>query len=149
MVRTSHPELPKMKWPYLSSWVTNKKNKDTFFCSTFKVWESKVSLFFQFMVQGPRYWAFFPWRCYELLLLRFKRRNGHISAPGPQIKKLRTLSFLQLVKFEKVKYPHFLNLWLRGRHIGLFSRDDGTYSSSWGSKDKMSIFWLLSHKWKK
>ena len=57
-------------------------------------------------------------------------KNAHILPPEPQIKKLRTLSFLQLLKFEKVKYPHFLNLWLRGRHIGLFSRDDGTYSSS-------------------
>ena len=38
----------------------NPKNKDTFFSSTFKVWESKVSLDFKFMVQGPRYWHFLP-----------------------------------------------------------------------------------------
>ena len=60
----------------------------------------------------------------------FKRWNCHISAPGPQIKKLRTLSFLQLLKFEIVKYPYFFNLWPRGRDIGLFSLDNGTNSSS-------------------
>ena len=106
------------------------KTKDTFLSSTLKVWESKVSLFFWYMAQGLRYWHFSPWRWHVLLLLRFKRRNGHISAPGPQIKKLRTLSFLQLLKFEKAKYPYFFNLWPRGRDIGLFSLDDGTYSSS-------------------
>ena len=59
------------------------------------------------MAQGPTYWPFFPWLWNVLLLLRFKRRNGQISAPGPQIKKIRTLSFLQLLNFEKAKYPHF------------------------------------------
>ena len=37
MVRTPLPELQKMKWPYLVSWAKNKKNKATFFSSTFKV----------------------------------------------------------------------------------------------------------------
>ena len=128
--RTLLPKLQKIKWPYLGSWATNKKTKDTFFSSTFKDWESKVSLVFQFMAQGPRYLPFFPWRWHVLLLLRFKRNNAHISAPGPQIKKLRTLSFLQLLKFEKAKFPYFFNLWPRGRDIGLFSLDDGTYSCS-------------------
>ena len=102
------PEVQKTQWPYFGSWATNKKTKDTFFSSTLKVWESKVSLFFWYMAQGLRYWHFFPWRWYVLLLLRFKRRNGHILAPGPQIKKLRTLSFLQFLKFEKARYPFFL-----------------------------------------
>ena len=34
-------------------------------------------------------------------------QNANILAPGAQIKKLRTLSFLQLLKFEKAKYPYF------------------------------------------
>ena len=72
------------------------------------------------MAQEPRYWPFFLWQCHVLLLLRFKRRNVHISAPGPQIKKLRTLSFLQLLKFEKAKYPYFFYLWPRGQDIGIF-----------------------------
>ena len=37
-----------------------------------------------------------------------KGENANIVAPGPQIKKLRTLSFLQLLKFKKAKYPHCL-----------------------------------------
>ena len=54
-----------------------------------------------------------------------KWENANISAPGPQIKKLRTHSFLQLLKFEKAKYPYFFNLWLRGRDIGLlFEREN-------------------------
>ena len=52
-----------------------KKSKDTFFSSTLKVWESKVSLFFLFMAKGPRYWLYFLWRWHALLLLRFKRCN--------------------------------------------------------------------------
>ena len=43
------------KWPYLGSWATNKKTKVTFFSSTFKVWESKVSLLFWFVAKEPRY----------------------------------------------------------------------------------------------
>ena len=46
---------------------------------------------------------------------------AYISAPGPQIKKLRTLSFLQLLKFEKAKYPYFFDLWPRGQDIGILS----------------------------
>ena len=95
----------------LGSWAINKKTKDPFVFSTLKVWESKVSLFFWYMVQGLRYWQFFLWRWHVRLLLRFKRRNGHISAPGPQIKKLRTFSFLQLLKFEKAKYPYFFFIY--------------------------------------
>ena len=55
---------------------------------------------------------------------------ANISAPGPKIKKVRTLSFLQLLKFEKAKHPYFFNLWPRVQDIGLFLIDDGTYSSS-------------------
>ena len=73
------------------------------------------------MAKGPNYCPFFPWRWHVLLLQRFKRHNGHISAPGPQIKKLRTLSFLQLLKFEKAKYPYFFDLWPRGQDIGILS----------------------------
>ena len=54
MSRTLLPKFQKIKWPYLGSWATNKKTKDTFFSATFKVGESKVPLVFQFMAQGPR-----------------------------------------------------------------------------------------------
>ena len=88
------------------------------FLQLLKFEKAKYPYFFNLW---PRYLAFFPWRWYELLLLRFKRRNGHISAPGQKIKKLRTLSFLQLLKFEKAKYPYFFDLWPRGQDIGILS----------------------------
>ena len=59
MARTPPPEVQKTQWSYFGSWPTNQKTKDTFFSSTFKVSESKVSLFFLFMALGPRYWDFF------------------------------------------------------------------------------------------
>ena len=58
MLRTPPPEVQKTQWPYLGSWAKNQKIKDTFFSSTFKVWKSKVSIFFKFMVQGRIYWHF-------------------------------------------------------------------------------------------
>ena len=44
---------------------------------------------------------------FEALRVRFELSSeeeiANISAPGPKIKKIRTLSFLQLCKFEKSK----------------------------------------------
>ena len=48
IIRTPLPELQKMKWPYLGSWTTNKKSKDTLLSQTLKVEEKKVSLVFHF-----------------------------------------------------------------------------------------------------
>ena len=42
---------------------------------------------------------------------------ANISAPGPQIKKLRTLCFLQLEKLKKRKWPSFCDLWPRSRDM--------------------------------
>merc|ERR1712240_939824 len=81
MARPPPPEVQKTQWPYFGSWATNQKTKDTFFSSTFKVRENKVSLFFHFMAQGPRYWPLFRSRWYILLLhivifLIFKGSRG-------------------------------------------------------------------------
>ena len=76
------PEAQKTQCPYFRSWATNQKTKDTFFSSTFKVWESKVSLFFQFMAQGPRYWPFFPWRWHVLLLFLLKSDSPEEALPS-------------------------------------------------------------------
>ena len=75
MARTPPPEAQKTQWPYFSSLATNRKTKDTFFSSTFKVWESKVSLVFSFMAQGPRYWHFPTWRYHVLYFISFKNRE--------------------------------------------------------------------------
>ena len=61
---------------------------------------------------------------FEALGVRFELSSveeiANISAPGPQIKKVRTLSFLQLLKFEKSKCPYFFDLWPRSRDIANF-----------------------------
>ena len=61
---------------------------------------------------------------FETLGARFQLSSeeeiDNISAPGPQIKKIRTLSFLQLLKFEKAKCPYFFDLWPRSRDISNF-----------------------------
>ena len=44
-----------IKWPYLGSWATNQKSKDTLLSQTLKVEEKKVTLVFLFVAQEPRY----------------------------------------------------------------------------------------------
>ena len=128
--RTLLPKFQKMKWPYLGSMATNKKTKDIFFPVTFKVWESRVSFFFFNLWPRGRDIGLFSlddgtysssWGS--------KERNGHISAPGPKIKKLRTLSFLQLLKFEKAKCPYFVHFWPGGQDICIFPT--WRYSAKW------------------
>ena len=131
MARTPPPEAQKTQWPFLGSWATNQKTNDTFFSSTFKVWESKVSLVFRFMAQGPRYWPFFPWRWDKRLLLRFKRSNCHISAPGPQIKKTKDTFFYSIFNVWESEESLFFQFMARGQDIGFFSLGDGTYSCAW------------------
>ena len=46
---------------------------------------------------------------------------ANISAPGPKIKKVRPLSFLQLLKFEREKCPQICDLWPRSLVIAIFS----------------------------
>ena len=42
-------------------------------------------------------------------------------APGPQIKKVRALSFLQLLKFEKAKCPYFFDFLPKSRDMTISS----------------------------
>ena len=56
------------KCQYLGSLATNHKTKDTLLSQTLKVEEKKVSLFFLFMAQGPRYWQFLPLTMIRTLL---------------------------------------------------------------------------------
>ena len=52
--------------------------------------------------------------------LSFKLENGRISAPEPQIKKIRVLYFLQLLKLQKAKCLYFFCLWPRSRDMAIF-----------------------------
>ena len=47
-------------------------------------------------------------------------QSGHISAPVQELRKLKALYFLQLLKFEKTKCPYFLQFLLRGWDIAIF-----------------------------
>ena len=133
------------KVQYLGPLAINWKNKDILLSQTLKVEEKKVSLIFYLWLRTLSFlqllkfekakypYIFNLWprgRDIELFSLDdgtyssswgSKERNGHISAPGPQIKKLRTRSFLQLLKFEKAKCPYFFHLWPRGRDMAIFS----------------------------
>ena len=77
IARTLHQDLQKKKWSYLGSWALNKKTKDTFFSSTFKVGESKLSLDFWFMAQGPRYCHFLPPGVAVFLAATVWHQNDH------------------------------------------------------------------------
>ena len=117
IARTLHQNLQKKKWSYVGSWALNQKTKDTFYSSTFKVSESRVSLVFLLLVQEPRYWQFFP---LTIALTSYPElQTKKWSYLGP-IKKLRTLYFVQLLKFEKAKCPYFFDSWPRSRDIDNF-----------------------------
>ena len=77
-------------WSYLGSKALNQKPKD------------KVSLIFLFLAHEPRYWPFLPLMIAQTLHLSFKIRNVHISAPGPQNRKVRLLCFLKTWRKESV-----------------------------------------------
>ena len=85
---------------YLENGATKRKNKSTFFSRNFKVGEIKVTLFFDFMLSEPSYGHF-------VILSQGHghnfQQNGQISGTEYQDKKIRALSFLQLLKFEKAK----------------------------------------------
>ena len=84
-------------------WI--KKQRSLSFLQLLKCEKAKCPMFFEPSPRGQDIGIYSPWWRYVLHFLTFKRWNGHISAPGPQIKKIRTLSFLQLLKFEKAKCP--------------------------------------------
>ena len=103
------------KWPYLGPWASNQKNKGTFLSLTFKVGEKKVPLVFWFEAHRLIYGHFLLSTIVRWLNDIGKWENGHISAPEPQIKKLKALSFLQLWKLKKGKCLFFI--WRSGAEI--------------------------------
>ena len=69
---------------YLENGATKRKNKSTFFSRTSKVGESKVTLFFDFMLSEPSYGHF-------VILSQGHghnfQQNGQISGMGTEMKK--------------------------------------------------------------
>ena len=79
--------------------------------------------------------------------VRFKLSSeeeiANISAPGPKIKKVRTLFFLKLLKLNKRKCPYFFDFWPRSRDIGNSSSDDNSNLTPRTSKEEMLLSRLL------
>ena len=96
-------KLQKIKWPYLGSWATNQKTKDTFFSSTFKVRESKVSLVFEFMAQGPRYWHFPTFMISCTLLPELQKIKWPYLGPWAINEKTKDTLLSQTFKVEEKK----------------------------------------------
>ena len=76
-----------------------------------------------------------------------KNENVAISwLQGLKSKKQRTLSFLQLLKFEKVKCPYFFDLLPGAEILTISFSDDNSNLTPSASKEEMVISWLLGIK---
>ena len=106
MVHTSLLELQEIKWPYIGSWASNQKNKDTFFSSTFKVWESKVSLVLWFVAQEPRYWHFLPLMMVRTPAIKVKINMGFEGTLIHMLEQKQTYPWHPSTPEEQIK--HFL-----------------------------------------
>ena len=106
------------KWSYLSSWATNHKTKDTLLSQTLKVEEKKVSLFFWFVAQEPRYGHFIFWRSGSEVRSIFKGSKGQYLGPWATNKKTKdtllsqtffsSLTFILVYKYiEEINAPVF------------------------------------------
>ena len=82
-------------WPYLGSKALNKKLRTHSFLQLLKFEKAKCP-YFSYWWPRSRYIVHFSlWRQLKPYTPGLKRRNPHMN------KKLRTVSFLQLLKFEK------------------------------------------------
>ena len=96
--------LEMINWPYLSPWAKKQKNKDALLPWTLKVEESKVPLLYLFLAKGLKYDHFVISKKAHREEETSKWQFCHISAPRPNIKKIKALCFLQLVKLNNGKY---------------------------------------------
>ena len=115
MIRTLLPEFQKMKWSHLSPWATNKRNKDAFFSSTYKVLESKVCLFLSFIAQGPRYWHFLPLTMVRTPLPELQKIKWPYLVSWAKNQKSKATFFSSTFKVWEGKVP--LVLWFVGQEL--------------------------------
>ena len=71
------------KCQYLGPWAINKKTKDTLLSQTLKVEEKKVSLFFSFVAQEPKYGHFIFWTLGGGVRYIVTGKKANMSAPEP------------------------------------------------------------------
>ena len=97
------------KWPYLSSWVMNRKTKVTLLSQTLKVEEKKVSLFFWFVTQELRYGHFIFWTSVSEVRIIVKGRKCQYLGPWAINKKTKDTLLSQTLKVENKKVSLFCN----------------------------------------
>ena len=113
-----------MKWPYLGSWAKNKKNKDTFFSSTFK-----VCLISVLMAQRPRYWHFLPLTMVHTSLPELQYIKWQYLGPWAMNKKTKDTLLSQTLKVEENKvslFFWFMAQELRYGHFLFWRQGDGS-----------------------
>ena len=119
---------------------------DTLLSQTLKVEEKKVPLVFLFVAQGARYEHFSHLMIPRSSIPKFQKIIWPYLSSWATNKKLRTRSFLQLLKFEKAKCPYFFIYGPGAKIWALSPLDDTTYFTSQVSKDEMAISRLRGHK---
>ena len=68
---------------------------------------------------------------------------ANISAPRPQIKKVRTLCFIKLKKLKKIKCPYFFIFGPGAEILAISSSDNSSNLTLLTSNKEMVIFRLL------
>ena len=91
------------KWPYLSSWAKNNKTKVTLLSQTLKVEEFKVSLFFLFLAQEPRYWQFLPLTIARTLHPELLKKKCFYLGSWAKHRKSKDTLLSQTLKVEEKK----------------------------------------------
>ena len=108
------------KWLYFGPWAINEKLGTPYFLKLWKLKKNSVLIFC--LWPRSRDMAISSFEAQEVDYVPLTRReNANILAPGPNIKKLRTLYFLQLLKLEPAKCPLFFYSRPRGQDICIFS----------------------------
>ena len=95
------------EWPHFSPEVLKSKNKGTFFSSTLKVEEKKVSLFFGLEAPGLRYGNFLIFMITKTQSRTKKMRKWPYLSPGASNPKNKGTFFSSKFKVEEKKVPLF------------------------------------------
>ena len=134
-------------WPYLSPQAKYQKDKGTLLPSTFKVEEKKVPLFLFFLAKGLRYGHLFISKKAHREEQPSKWQYGHISVPRQNLKKIKLLCFLELLKLKKRKYLYFFDFMPRDWDMDHFKRQPGFLCIfHWVGKNiaVLSILWKIT-----
>ena len=113
-IKGSHQIYEMRMWPYLGSKPINEKNKDTFFSSIFKVWESKVSLVLWFVAHEPSYWHFLPSTMVRTPAIKVKINMGFEGTLIHMLEQKQTYPWHPSTPEEQIKHCMKKKLTKRG-----------------------------------